>query len=133
MNYNYHTHTARCGHANGTEEEYIQRAIACGIRHMGFSDHIPCRFPDGYESYYRIPVDQVQDYFSTLNALREKYRDQIDLKIGFEMEYYPLHFDRMLANARAWGAEYLILGQHFIGNEHPGGFYVAMESDGSLS
>ena len=55
MNYNYHAHTWRCSHASGTEEAYVQRAIACGITHMGFSDHIPHRFPDGYESYFRIP------------------------------------------------------------------------------
>lgn len=124
MTYNYHAHTWRCSHASGTEEAYIQRAIACGITHMGFSDHIPHRFPDGYESYFRIPEAQVQDYFATLSALREKYRGQIDLKIGFEMEYYPLYFRDMLRRAQEWGCEYLILGQHFVGNEHPSGAYT---------
>lgn len=129
MNYNYHSHTFRCGHAKDTEEEYILRAIDCGIQSMGFSDHIPFRFPDGRESRFRVPMDEVQAYFSTLRDLREKYRDQIELKIGFEMEYYPIHFQAMLANARAWGCEYLILGQHFIGNEDPGSLYVAKTSD----
>ena len=124
MNYNYHTHTARCGHASGTEEEYILRAMENGITHMGFSEHAPFCFPDGYESYYRAPVALTEDYFSTLRALREKYAGQIDLKIGYEMEYYPLHFDAMLRQARAAGCEYLILGQHFIGNEHPDGSYT---------
>ena len=117
MNYNYHTHTARCGHASGTEEAYILRAIENGITHMGFSEHAPFCFPDGYESYYRVPVAQTEDYFSTLRALREKYAGQIDLKIGYEMEYYPLHFDAMLRQSRAAGCEYLILGQHFLDNE----------------
>ena len=27
---NYHTHTTRCGHAEGTEEEYILTALRCG-------------------------------------------------------------------------------------------------------
>ena len=35
MNYNYHTHTFRCNHANGTPEEYIQRAIENGINYIG--------------------------------------------------------------------------------------------------
>ena len=34
-----HTHTARCQHATGTLEEYVERAQALGIRHFGFSDH----------------------------------------------------------------------------------------------
>ena len=129
MNYNYHAHTARCGHATGTEEEYILRAISCGIRHMGFSDHIPFQFPDGAESYYRVPVALAQDYISTLRALREKYRDQIRLTIGFEMEYYPTFFPDMLATARSLGAEYLLLGQHFSGDERPNGFYAANPTD----
>ena len=38
---NYHAHTTRCGHAFGTEREYIEAAIECGIREFGFSDHAP--------------------------------------------------------------------------------------------
>ncbi len=129
MTYNYHAHTARCGHASGTEEEYIQCAIAGGITHMGFSDHVPFLFPDGSESYYRIPMAQARDYFDTLNTLRKKYKGQIDLTIGFEMEYYPTFFRDMLDTALSLGAEYLILGQHFSGDERPNGFYVANPTD----
>ena len=124
MNYNFHTHTYRCSHAYGTEEEYIKKAIEGGIKQLGFSDHLPFRFPDGYESYFRIPVVLVEDYFKTLTALREKYKDEIEIHIGFEMEYYPLYFEDMLRNAREYGAEYLILGQHFLSNEHPDGYPV---------
>lgn len=129
MTYNYHAHTARCGHATGTEEEYILRAIEGGITHMGFSDHVPFIFPDCSQSYYRIPMEQAQDYISTLRALREKYRSQIDIHIGFEMEYYPTFFPDMLNTAVSLGCEYLILGQHFSGDEHPNGYYVAVPTD----
>lgn len=129
MTYNYHTHTSRCSHATGTEEEYILRAIAGGITHMGFSDHAPHIFPDGSQSYYRVPMEQAEDYFSTLRALREKYKGKIDLKIGLEMEYYPSQFPTMLATARALGSEYLILGQHYLDEERPGCFYVVKPTD----
>lgn len=129
MTYNYHSHTARCGHASGTEEEYIQCAIQGGITHMGFSDHAPFVFPDGTESYYRIPMAQARDYFDTLNALRNKYRKQLHLSIGLEMEYYPTFFRDMLDTALALGCEYLVLGQHFSGDERPNGFYVANPTD----
>ena len=98
MTYNYHAHTYRCSHATGTEEEYIRRAIQGGITHMGFSEHCPLRFSDGSESSYRLPTGLMADYFSTLQALREQYRGQIDLKIGIEMEYYPRHFETMLSS-----------------------------------
>ncbi|MBR6682947.1 MAG: PHP domain-containing protein [Firmicutes bacterium] len=129
MNYNYHTHTTRCGHASGTEREYIERAVANGVRYMGFSDHATFVFPDGFESHYRVPLAQAPDYFETISALREEYKDRIDIKIGFEMEYYPAHFDAMLKLVKELGAEYLILGQHFIGNEHPDGRHTYGRND----
>ena len=113
MNYNYHTHTVRCRHATGTPEEYINRAIQNNIKYMGFSDHIPFIMPDGKEFKYRVPVCESRDYMSELLALREKYKKKIDIKIGFESEYYPSYFDRMLKTALDLGAEYLILGQHY--------------------
>ena len=121
---NYHTHTYRCHHASGTEREYIERAIGGGIKIMGFSDHIAFRFPDGFESDYRVHTSEVEDYFKTLRALRDEYKKEIEIHIGWEMEYYPLHFKQMLENAVEWGSEYLILGQHFIGNEYPHGKYI---------
>lgn len=59
MNYNYHTHTFRCRHATGTPKDYIKYAIDGGIEYMGFSDHVPFVFPDGFQSHYRIPFNEV--------------------------------------------------------------------------
>ncbi len=129
MTYNFHTHTKRCGHATGEPENYILRAIENNIKDMGFSEHIPFRFPDGYESYFRLPLSEVQEYFDELNFLREKYKEKINIKIGFEMEYYPAYFDEMLKNARTFGAEYLILGQHFIYNEIDGGVWTGKATE----
>lgn len=119
MDYNYHTHTYRCHHASGTPEEYIKRAIEGGIKFMGFSDHIPHICKNGEETFYRILVAEVEEYFAELSMLREKYKDKIDIKIGFETEYYSDRFDEMLENAVKWGAEYLILGEHFLEDEQP--------------
>ena len=130
MDYNLHTHTWRCSHATGTEEEYILRAIENGVRYMGFSDHIPFRCADGYEAPgVRIPTKQARDYIRDLRTLREKYRDQIEIYIGFEMEYFSDQFDKMLKKARNWGAEYLILGQHYVMPEHPNGKHSSVPTD----
>ena len=128
LNYNYHTHTALCGHASGTQEEYVQRAISCGIESMGFSDHFSWRYPDGSESSWRVPVSKVDDYRAETFRLREKYKGQIEIALGFEMEYYPEFFEKMLSNAVSYGAEYLILGQHFIAPESTGGNHVFADS-----
>ncbi|MBQ9801560.1 MAG: histidinol-phosphatase [Clostridia bacterium] len=117
MNYNYHTHTARCRHASGTERGYIEKALAAGITKIGFSEHIPLEFADGHDTAHRLPVAEETLYFDTLRALREEYRDRAEILIGYEVEYYPLYFKEQLRRARELGAEYLILGQHYIRNE----------------
>lgn len=129
MIYNYHTHTFRCSHAKGDEEDYIKRAIENGIKYMGFSDHFPFICSDGHEASFRVPVCQVEDYFDTIRALREKYKNEIDIKIGFEMEYYPENFEKMLENAKKYGAEYLIMGEHFTEEEIDGVLPSSAPSD----
>jgi len=127
MDYNYHTHTYRCSHASGTEEEYIRTAVQNGIRYMGFSDHIPFRCSDGFEDLsVRVPIAQVGDYFRDLRLLREKYKETIEISIGFETEYYADHFPSMLEDAKQWGAEYLILGQHYVRPERPDGVHSSL-------
>lgn len=96
---------------------------------MGFSDHIPYKLPDGTEQDYRILVKDGNEYIASLKELREKYKEKIDIKIGFEMEYYPSHFDKMLKNAKDYGAEYLILGQHHIQLDENSFLYVMQEID----
>lgn len=117
---NYHTHTYRCSHATGTEEEYINNAINLGLSHLGFSDHAPFSYKNGFESGYRVPTALATEYIATLNKLKEKYKNKIQIHIGFEMEYYPDYFNEMLKFVKTIGAEYLILGQHFINHDRDG-------------
>ena len=62
---NYHTHTKRCNHARGSERDYIEQALAAGMRVLGFSDHTPCPFPDGHNSWFRMSVENCPEYFDT--------------------------------------------------------------------
>lgn len=114
MKASYHTHTYRCQHASGSEEEYIERAIAEGLTILGFSDHAPMPYEDGYVSHYKMAPEDIGEYFSTILSLKEKYKDKIDIKIGFETEYYPSLWEKSLELWRKYPIDYLILGQHCI-------------------
>lgn len=129
MDYNYHTHTKRCGHATGSVEEYIKKAIDGGIKYMGFSEHIPLRSNDGFEASFRLPTSEGKAYIDEIKDLREKYSDRLDIKVGFEMEYYPEEYEKMLNTAKDLGAEYLILGQHYLGREWEYRKYIATPTD----
>ena len=117
MKYTYHTHTARCHHATGEDEEYVKAAIDAGIKVLGFSDHAPMPYPGGYVSYYKMTPDEIYDYCASLLHLRDKYKNKIKILIGLETEYYPDLWDASLDLWRDYPIDYLILGQHFIHEE----------------
>ena len=114
---NYHTHTHRCRHASGSEEEYVQAALQMGMTTLGFSDHTPYWFGCDYYSTYRMFPEQLTDYVETVLALRKQYAGKIQMPLGLEAEYYPKYFPEMLQKGKDAGIEYLLLGQHFGGNE----------------
>ena len=115
---NYHTHTHRCNHAIGREEDYVREALKAGLKILGWADHTPYLFPDGYYSHFRMRPVQLDGYIRTIQELREQFRGQIEMPIGLETEYYPKHFPNLIEFLRDHPIDYLILGQHFIGNEY---------------
>ena len=114
MTANYHTHTSRCGHASGSDREYIEAAIKAGFKCLGFSDHTPMLAfePDYGIQGYRMPVEAASDYFSSLRKLKEEYKNDISIYIGFEAEYYKNVFERYIQWQHELGCEFLIQGQH---------------------
>lgn len=114
---NLHTHTRRCNHADGTEREYVECALKAGLKILGFSDHSPYVFPGGYYSWFRMKPQELEGYVKTLLSLREEYGDRIQIPIGLEMEFYPDLLPELLPILRDHPLDYLILGQHFLGNE----------------
>lgn len=114
---NYHTHTWRCNHASGSEEAYVECALQRGLKILGFSDHTPYTFPNGYDSWFRMHPDQLGDYCNTVRKLRDQYCGRIEIPLGLELEFYPALLPQQLPVILDQGIEYLLLGQHFIGNE----------------
>lgn len=117
MKANYHTHTSRCGHAVGEDREYVESAIAHGMKVLGFSDHCPWIYDDGYVSASRMHPNQLDDYFKSLTDLKKEYASDIKIYIGFEAEYHPDMMeaqDRLLAD---YPVDYMILGEHSIKRE----------------
>lgn len=117
---NYHTHTTRCKHARGTMREYIENAINSGIQILGFADHVPCPFKDGFVSGIRMDMREAEFYVSDVRVLQQEYADRIQLLVGFETEYMPQYFDEQMALFDELGIDYLIMGQHFLASEQQG-------------
>ena len=91
MKTNYHTHTTRCMHATGSDEDYVLSAIKGGYQELGFSDHTPWKYHTDYVADMRMLPEELPGYVESLRSLREKYQDQISIKIGLECEYFPAY------------------------------------------
>lgn len=120
---NYHTHTPRCHHAVGTEEDYIQTALRCGYKTLGFSDHTPWAYDDpSFVSHMRMVPADLEDYVRSLRALREKYASQLSVRIGLEVEYFPAYLDWLTEESQRLGIEYWVFGCHYDTTDN-GGLY----------
>lgn len=110
MKVNLHTHTARCGHASGTDEEYVLAAIDAGYTKLGFSDHTPFPYENGYVNTTKMAPDLLEDYIESVLSLKEKYADQIEILLGLECEAVPRFFPYLTALRSRM--DYLLLGNH---------------------
>ena len=86
---NFHSHTVRCQHAVGEEREYVEEAIKEGFEVIGFSDHSPYLFKNGYVSRIRMTMSQLEEYF-------------------------PGIFEPTIEEIRQYPMDYLLLAQHFF-------------------
>ena len=112
MRTNYHTHTTRCHHATGSDEEFVLSAIKGGYQELGFSDHTPWKYNTNYVSDIRMTPEELPEYVESLRSLREKYKDQISLKIGLECEYFPDYLHWLKGVIKEYELDYVIFGNH---------------------
>lgn len=107
---NYHTHTYRCGHAAGNDEDYVREALALNLQTLGFSDHV--MLEGVRQPNVRGDFELSEGYFNSINRLKEKYKDRIDILLGFEAEameeFFP-YYKQLLETKKI---DYLILGNH---------------------
>lgn len=118
QNFNYHTHTYRCGHADMDylEEDYIKDFIKMGFKKMAFTDHAPEKNEIDRRPEIRMKYDERIEYLQSIKELKEKYKGQIEILSGYEVEYLPGEEENLkeLKNE----TDKLILGQHFIYNKN---------------
>jgi histidinol-phosphatase (PHP family) len=113
----YHTHHVRCGHATGQLEEYVLQGIEIGLDQLGLSDHMPLLHvdPATYYSGMAMPMDELPKYVEECLYLREKYKDQIDIRIGLEGDYIEGYEEQIERIVKAYPWDYVIGSVHFLG------------------
>lgn len=112
QNFNYHTHTNRCGHASiAKDEEYVKACKESGITQLGFSDHIPFTSIEYPNPKLRMPIDSLDEYLFSIRRLQQENSD-INILCGLESEYEENKLSYL--NEVRDRLDYMILGQHFV-------------------
>ncbi|MFD1126065.1 histidinol-phosphatase HisJ [Lentilactobacillus raoultii] len=123
--WNGHTHSEFCPHGSGEKTElFIERAIQCGFRTYSITEHFP--LPDVFYSHpvgsrhaiYTAAMfyDELPKYFEMMNYLKEKYKDQIQILVGFEFDYIEKYRDWYAEQFRKFHSQIddAILSIHFL-------------------
>jgi histidinol-phosphatase (PHP family) len=99
-------HTRRCGHAEGTLEEFVAAARAVRITTMAFTDHLPLSAGvlarDPHAAHYAMPEAELDAYVADVRTVRESARADggPEVLLGIEADLHPgneAHVRRLLA------------------------------------
>ncbi len=115
FNYSFHSHTFRCGHADGDIEDYVMEAIHNNFKLLGVSDHV--FLPGVSQPWMRGDFSMLENYIETFNSVQKTYKNFIKLHLGFECECIPMYMDYYRYLLESGRFEYLICGQHCTFNK----------------
>ncbi|MHA1763886.1 MAG: histidinol-phosphatase HisJ [Promethearchaeota archaeon] len=86
----WHTHNYLCRHAVGSLRKYVEAGISKNMDTIGFSDHFPYEFYQlkdiPYEEY-GMTLEEISNYISDAKKLKEEFSKEIQVRIGFEIDY----------------------------------------------
>lgn len=111
----YHCHTARCGHAEGTVEEYVRRARTLGLREVGFADHLPQYFlpPDRRDPGLAMADHELPGYVAEVRAAASAVAG-VAVRLGCEADYIPGREADLVGYLRAHPFDYVIGSVHYL-------------------
>lgn len=91
MKWDAHTHSPFCPHGSKQPlEEYIEKAIQLGFTRYSITEHapLPPSFTDPIPAQdSAMSMDQLEAYLEQGFQLKKKYKDQIEILIGLEIDY----------------------------------------------
>jgi histidinol-phosphatase (PHP family) len=116
----YHTHHERCGHAQGSIEEYVQAALHLGLEEIGISDHAPIYWLDGDHPLpgSAMPRSALGSYVEEVLLLRERYAGRIRVLLGLESDYAPGFEDVYREVLSGYPFDYVIGSVHYCQGLH---------------
>jgi histidinol-phosphatase (PHP family) len=106
----YHMHTPLCLHAEGEPTEYAKRAVALGLKEIGFSEHCPM---PSYFDRLRMKEEDFPHYVERVQTARKAF-PELTIRFGIEAEYASGEEDyvRRFLDCADW--DYVLGSVHYI-------------------
>lgn len=114
MKADFHMHTSFSTDSQSEPEEMIQGAIAKGLQTICITDHQDAEFPEAGEFEFEL-----KPYFIKLPALKEQYKEQIDVRIGVEIGLQPHLGQHYRELVNAYPFDFVIGSTHVIRGMDP--------------
>jgi histidinol-phosphatase (PHP family) len=103
----------RCKHAIGSDEEYVLEAIKHGYKVLAFTDHSPWPLHPFESASIRMDISELAEYADSIQLLKMKYQDKIDIRLGLEAEYFEDRINWLSDMKELFNMDLLIFGNHF--------------------
>jgi histidinol-phosphatase (PHP family) len=120
ITFDYHTHHYRCGHAQGTIEDYVQAAIQLDLQEIGISDHAPLYWLEGDQPIpgSAMARSHLASYVEEVLSLRKKYAGRIRVLLGLEADYFEGWEDVYREALAPYPFDYVIGSVHYVHGLH---------------
>ena len=116
---NYHSHCTFCD-GRSSMEEFVRFAIAKGVKKYGFSSHAPLPF----DTFWNMKLDDLPEYRAEFFRLKEKYKSEIELFIGLEIDYIQNFIEIHNDLYSTENLDYLIGSIHYMDRLPNGDFWT---------
>lgn len=115
----FHMHSSHSGDGNTPMEEMIRQALKAGLTHICFTEHQDFDYPPSPDlppDYFLLDTDAYRHEFT---ALREQYKDRIQIGFGVELGLQP-HLTAKLQQYVASGPfDFVIASSHICNGQDP--------------
>lgn len=109
----FHLHTAFSGDSEAAPEAMAERALELGMNSICFTDHMDT---DSEEPGFILDTDS---YIPRMQTLRERYRDQLDIRIGVELGMQTQLGSRHEEYVEKYPFDFVIASLHLVEGRDP--------------
>ncbi len=110
----YHLHTDRCRHAEGTLKDYLFEAEQKNLDEIGFADHFPLGLLD-YTPRVQVTMDpeELEEYIKQVEDLKH-FSSRVIVRAGIEIDYLPGTEKKLAGLLEKYAFDYIIGSIHFM-------------------